>query len=838
MHFLRKRILQSLLHDENTNKNSLASFVRRNFHLLNVRHFHGYTRLRFDVICICFYLIFSLPLLELNALDLPKTPAEIKPVIVHPRNNSRVFNPNEILVEVESFPLSGSVLEWIIVVVISKKTMTVEGWTPVKQFPFKQLDISANGTYVGRKIIALEEGDYKITATISKMGQQKKISSTESFFRVKRFDTDDMDLAAKIIPPPLDAIRQPDLTPAKLYFDNDCNLKAVIKNKGLADYEGDLEWNVERDGVGVTDPSLFIKDLHILSNETREITLRENVSSIKLSEWVLVLGPSSYLPEYDKDNNTSAVFSLRCVPRQMMIASRNLAVSPSAQVIIGSAGGTATYMVTGGQPPYDVATNDTNFQPLPSAVADSGGTFNVAVPANSSAQTITYTVTDSANKTASALLGLTLAKEAKGNEMVKKGPKIQKSDVKKHIQKQQGSVNKKGLFSIIKVFQMLNPIKNFEYNARVEGKGKKWREMAHVIIRARSPEKTNISFLLKQRLSGEQQFKDLESWESKEDDMRWMQDIKTYQYLLPKSLEPAEYQLIANPHNSNVRPKQIVPIRFTVIGEKTRELRKHLKAGISVIILNSKRSYHPGEQVVFEMTGDTGTAPVIECIDHNQWTTRCPQDVAVRTIGMGEKTRYLLHAATPGKYRLRVGKLVSDEIEVKRVRGKKTALIKPSKKVPGTKKEHSTVSPLTTQAPPEKERIVKKQHPLKTLRPPVIENLTPGTTYTTDTSVSFTLKSPSSHKGCTITYELYRNACTGRAYKVSSSGAFGILKPGRYCVRVGSRSGKESIWSDGMLFTVEERKLKVKQAPAVKHEGTPAVKHKEMPIRKHKVLKQ
>jgi len=96
------------------------------------------------------------------------------------------------------------------------------------------------------------------------------------------------------------------------------------------------------------------------------------------------------------------------------IATVSPTVSPSAQVVLGSTGGTATYTITGGHPPYNVVTNDTNFPPSPAAVTDSGGTFAVTVPANSSAKTVAYTVKDSKNETATAILGIALAQQGSG----------------------------------------------------------------------------------------------------------------------------------------------------------------------------------------------------------------------------------------------------------------------------------------------------------------------------------------------------------------------------------------------------------------------------------------
>lgn len=88
------------------------------------------------------------------------------------------------------------------------------------------------------------------------------------------------------------------------------------------------------------------------------------------------------------------------------IAGQTLAVQPTTQTVNGIAGGTATFTIFGGGAPYTVASSNASFLPTPATVMASGGTFSVAVPANTPTTTVTYTVTDNTGSTATATLDI------------------------------------------------------------------------------------------------------------------------------------------------------------------------------------------------------------------------------------------------------------------------------------------------------------------------------------------------------------------------------------------------------------------------------------------------
>ncbi len=88
-----------------------------------------------------------------------------------------------------------------------------------------------------------------------------------------------------------------------------------------------------------------------------------------------------------------------------------LTVSPSTLVVSGTAGGTATFTIEGGSPPYQVTADDPAYPPSPASVQQSGGAFTVVVSAGVPAKTVTYSVTDTKNGAATALLSIALSSQ-------------------------------------------------------------------------------------------------------------------------------------------------------------------------------------------------------------------------------------------------------------------------------------------------------------------------------------------------------------------------------------------------------------------------------------------
>ncbi|MCX8030786.1 MAG: hypothetical protein N3A59_04300 [Thermodesulfovibrionales bacterium] len=81
-----------------------------------------------------------------------------------------------------------------------------------------------------------------------------------------------------------------------------------------------------------------------------------------------------------------------------------LTVTPATQNISKTAGGTATFTITGGIPPYNVTSNNQVFKPNPTNIDKEGGSFSVTVPANSSEATVTFTISDFNGRTQTAVL--------------------------------------------------------------------------------------------------------------------------------------------------------------------------------------------------------------------------------------------------------------------------------------------------------------------------------------------------------------------------------------------------------------------------------------------------
>lgn len=81
-----------------------------------------------------------------------------------------------------------------------------------------------------------------------------------------------------------------------------------------------------------------------------------------------------------------------------------LTVTPASQTINRTSGGVAAFIITGGIPKYTVTSDNPTFQPNPASVEQSGGTFSVTIPANSTAATVTYTIKDSMERSKTAVL--------------------------------------------------------------------------------------------------------------------------------------------------------------------------------------------------------------------------------------------------------------------------------------------------------------------------------------------------------------------------------------------------------------------------------------------------
>ncbi len=92
-----------------------------------------------------------------------------------------------------------------------------------------------------------------------------------------------------------------------------------------------------------------------------------------------------------------------------VIVTVDLVALPASQTVNSSTGGTATYTITGGVPPYSIFSDNPALLPNPATVTISGGSFSVSVPAGAPAGTTTFTISDSAGSTVSVSLTVVAA---------------------------------------------------------------------------------------------------------------------------------------------------------------------------------------------------------------------------------------------------------------------------------------------------------------------------------------------------------------------------------------------------------------------------------------------
>jgi hypothetical protein len=90
-----------------------------------------------------------------------------------------------------------------------------------------------------------------------------------------------------------------------------------------------------------------------------------------------------------------------------IVVTTELTVSPESLTVSGLAGGTATYVISGGVAPYALTADTANAALLPPATVAASGPFTITVPPGTSATTVTYTVRDSAGHSVTATLEIT-----------------------------------------------------------------------------------------------------------------------------------------------------------------------------------------------------------------------------------------------------------------------------------------------------------------------------------------------------------------------------------------------------------------------------------------------
>jgi len=521
------------------------------------------------------------------------------------------------------------------------------------------------------------------------------------------------------------------------------------------------------------------------------------------------IDPDNRFVEQKETNNTlmtafdsGATIAQLKISDMISLAVDSPVVSPSAQVVYGFVGGTAVYTISGGDVPYTVSTNDPNYKPSSEMVTVNGGTFSVTIPDNSSAKTVTYTVKDSKNNVATALLSIALAQEAKLNAMVEKRLKIEKSELPSDKFKIPHTLTQ-AMRTDLMPTKLYIKVTNGECELwlKIKNLGQYWfrKKLEWEVYRNGSHAGT----------WGTDHKRDIGPGAE-------MEIRLAYPAALPISLfgmNNWRVKLIPEGGDQNENNNEIGPVSLSckkLSSEQASLKQKETIQGLdekdtTPVIKGSKRSYRIGEMVVFDVKGDTGKAPVVECFDDRRWSNKCPRDMRLQKMGAGAKTRYMLRTSMGGRYRLRVGKLLSDEIKVEKPLGKKVA---------DAGKEPVEVSPQVKRAPQDKKQTrhvqtklgdTKKKMPVK-FDKPEFKNLDYGQTFPGGQPILFNLKLNSAYKNLKVKYELYKNSCKDKPFKVSTNNNFGKLPAGRYCVRAAYLGGKKANWSNGIPFVVKEKK--------------------------------
>ncbi|MBT8361323.1 MAG: hypothetical protein KJO32_10235, partial [Deltaproteobacteria bacterium] len=218
------------------------------------------------------------------------------------------------------------------------------------------------------------------------------------------------------------------------------------------------------------------------------------------------------------------------------------------------------------------------------------------------------------------------------------------------------------------------------------------------------------------------------------------------------------------------------------------------------LILVGKNVYHPHERILFSVREKTDMKPKVECFNRGQWNAQCPGDLRVRRSG----DKYILQPATPGKYRLRMGKVYSQVFEVNSIRS-----------VRGKSAVPSTVPKSVTEKVADDTKRVKTKKSMPPKSPPRLSLR--KTTFRSPARVTLNVQSSPGFK---ITYVLQK-IINGSFKDISSSNKpeFNIEAPGKYQARAHYDNGS---FSTPVSFEVQKTKL-VKR-PAAFGTEQPSVK--------------
>ena len=221
----------------------------------------------------------------------------------------------------------------------------------------------------------------------------------------------------------------------------------------------------------------------------------------------------------------------------------------------------------------------------------------------------------------------------------------------------------------------------------------------------------------------------------------------------------------------------------------------------AALALAGKHTYRPNEKVVFTADGDPGQTPVLECLDQWDRRTKCPEGIVLRKTGGPGNLRYHVQAPASGRYRLRVGKVLSEPFEVKMdAAGANALTAKPASSSAGAKTPAAASSAKTAAVP-----MAPKTPPKLSLS---------KKSYTGQAKVKAKVAADKAFK---VEYVLEKNI-SGKFETVDESNKpeFKVSAPGNYQVRARYVNGN---FSAPVAFTVIS-KQSMTTAP-VQNETTP-----------------
>jgi hypothetical protein len=124
---------------------------------------------------------------------------------------------------------------------------------------------------------------------------------------------------------------------------------------------------------------------------------------------------------------------------------------------------------------------------------------------------------------------------------------------------------------------------------------------------------------------------------------------------------PVESHAVSEVHTSSAAPSASLDRE-----KPAGALKQDTLVQSSALVLTGQRAYRPGERVVLVWRGKPSGIPVVECSnDRRKWVSSCPKPISLQTEEEESGARMILVFSTPGTFRVRSGKALSDSFEIK-----------------------------------------------------------------------------------------------------------------------------------------------------------------------------